>query len=58
MGKKEYHVVCEDDIDDLIENVQYFLDDGWCLQGGVSLSILRYSDKLCAQALVREAKEN
>ena len=58
MSKKEYYVVCSDDVDNLIENVQYFLDDGWGLQGGISLSISRYSDSVYAQALVREAKES
>ena len=53
VSKPVYLVVAKTSWDDLTKEVQSRLDDGWVLQGGVSVTMVDQCDLFC-QAMTRE----
>jgi hypothetical protein len=57
LEKIEYHILTDMDPDELANHVNTFIEMGWILQGGVSVTHCFVESFLYAQAMVKSKKE-
>jgi hypothetical protein len=53
MSRTEYRVIVRNTLSELNKDVNYFLNQGWVCQGGISLSLDSYGSFVYAQAIVK-----